>query len=81
MLDQNFWVMHNFQMLQDFKDLTTMEEMQIQMALFLVMMYLAVVALTTVAFLLASRYDKGRTMTHEVGHWLGLRHIWGDGDW
>lgn len=24
-------------------------------------------------------YDKGRTTTHEVGHWLGLRHIWGDG--
>lgn len=25
-------------------------------------------------------YDLGRTCTHEVGHWLGLRHIWGDGD-
>jgi len=23
-------------------------------------------------------YDKGRTMTHELGHMLGLRHIWGD---
>lgn len=22
----------------------------------------------------------GRTTTHEVGHYLGLRHIWGDGD-
>ena len=24
-------------------------------------------------------FDGGRTMTHEVGHYLGLRHIWGDG--
>jgi Pregnancy-associated plasma protein-A/Secretion system C-terminal sorting domain len=31
-------------------------------------------------FLLAAPYDKGRTMTHEVGHFLGLRHIWGDDD-
>lgn len=24
-------------------------------------------------------YNRGRTLTHELGHWLGLRHIWGDG--
>jgi len=28
---------------------------------------------------LAAPSDKGRTLTHEVGHWLGLRHVWGDG--
>ncbi|GAB4093901.1 zinc metalloprotease [Flaviaesturariibacter terrae] len=25
-----------------------------------------------------SNYDLGRTATHEIGHWLNLRHIWGD---
>lgn len=25
-------------------------------------------------------YDRGRTTTHEIGHFLGLRHIWGDSD-
>ncbi|OJJ22877.1 hypothetical protein BKI52_00570 [marine bacterium AO1-C] len=30
-------------------------------------------------FSLAANFDRGRTATHEVGHWLGLRHIWGDG--
>lgn len=25
-------------------------------------------------------FDKGRTGTHEVGHYLNLRHIWGDGN-
>jgi hypothetical protein len=26
----------------------------------------------------AAPFNKGRTLTHEVGHWLNLRHIWGD---
>jgi peptidoglycan hydrolase-like protein with peptidoglycan-binding domain len=26
----------------------------------------------------AAPFDKGRTTTHEVGHWLNLYHIWGD---
>ncbi len=28
--------------------------------------------------LLRAPYNLGRTLTHETGHWLGLRHIWGD---
>lgn len=24
-------------------------------------------------------YSKGKTLTHELGHFFGLRHIWGDG--
>jgi hypothetical protein len=30
------------------------------------------------AFSLDSKYNKGRTLTHETGHFFGLRHIWGD---
>ncbi|QSE99215.1 T9SS-dependent choice-of-anchor J family protein [Fulvivirga lutea] len=28
----------------------------------------------------STAYDRGRTTTHEVGHYFGLRHIWGDGN-
>ena len=27
-----------------------------------------------------SPYNQGRTSTHEVGHWLNLNHIWGNGN-
>lgn len=27
-----------------------------------------------------SKYVEGKTAVHEVGHYLGLRHIWGDGN-
>ena len=29
-------------------------------------------------FIMNATYQYGRTMTHEVGHFLGLRHTWGD---
>ena len=41
------------------------------------------VVITTTAFgrggSAQSPFNLGRTCTHEVGHWLNLRHIWGDG--
>ncbi|TCK68060.1 gliding motility-associated-like protein [Winogradskyella wandonensis] len=31
------------------------------------------------SFVLSAPFDKGRTTTHEMGHFFNLRHIWGDG--
>lgn len=29
---------------------------------------------------LRAGFNKGRTATHEIGHWLGMKHLWGDID-
>jgi len=33
---------------------------------------------TSASYPMYSQFNLGRTATHEVGHWLNLRHIWGD---
>jgi hypothetical protein len=43
-----------------------------------VIWYRAFGSLKDGAFNLDPKYGYGRTTTHEVGHFLGLRHIWGD---
>jgi hypothetical protein len=40
--------------------------------------YFGSIAQNDGSFILDATFNKGRTMTHEVGHWLGLIHIWGD---
>ena len=30
------------------------------------------------AFYISAPYNKGRTLVHEIGHWLNLEHLWGE---
>jgi hypothetical protein len=33
---------------------------------------------TTASYPMYASFNLGRTATHEIGHWVNLRHIWGD---
>lgn len=44
----------------------------------IVMWYKAFGSIDDGAFILNPSFNKGRTVTHETGHFFGLRHIWGD---